>query len=223
MKGTDGTTAATLDARSRDLLREAHAWRLLALLLERPRAGWREEVASLAEGVADEPLAEAARAAASASEGDYLALLGPGGAVSPREAGHRETADPAHVMSEICAYHEAFGFRPASEDPPDHVAVEAAFVGYLRLKEAFALAQGDAGAGEIAAEAARTFVERHLASCAEPIAGGLAARSEGAFALAAKALLARVGPRPANLEGAWAPQGLARVACPGGCEFDLEG
>jgi len=168
--------------------------------------------------VRDATLVQAARAAAGASEGGYLALLGPGGAVSPREAGHRETTDPARVLAEIRAYHEAFGFAPAGEDPPDHVAMEVEFVGYLRLKEAFALASGDAESAAIAAEAGKTFVERHLASCAEPIAHGLDAVSEGHLALAAKALLARVGPRPAKVEGAWVPQGLATTGCSGGCE-----
>ena len=207
-----------LDGKVRELLSEAHAWRLLSLLFERPTAGWSEEVAALAAGLRDPDLADAARSAPEASEAEYLAWLGPGGVVSAREAGHRETTDPAHVLAEIESYHRAFGFAPAREDPPDHVAVETAFVGYLGLKEAFALAQGEAEAASIAAEASRTFVERHLSTCAQPIAEAIGARSDGYLARAARVLFARVGPRPPDLEGGWVPRGLDVFECPAACE-----
>jgi nitrate reductase assembly molybdenum cofactor insertion protein NarJ len=200
--------------RVRDLLREALEWRLIGLLLERPRGRWWAEVATLANDCPDADLQEAARAAVRAAEGPYLAALGPGGAVSPREAGHRETADPGHLLSEIAAFYRAFAYEPATEEPPDHVSVGAGFVGYLRLKQAYAAARGDAEAAEVTAEAARRFLASHLATCAEPIAEGLAAAGVPHLALASRALLRRTGPRPADIEGGWAPRGLCAEGCP---------
>jgi hypothetical protein len=149
---------------------EAAEWRLLGLLLQRPRSGWREEVAALGREVADRRLAAAAVAAETADEGFYLALLGPGGLVSPRAVSYQAFADPGGILSEIAGYHEAFAFRPRVEDPPDHVGVLCDFVGYLRFKEAYARARGESEAAQLAAEARRHVVETHLA----PIACALA-------------------------------------------------
>lgn len=155
---------------------EAAEWRLLGLLLQRPRPGWREQVEALAREVADERLAAAAAAARDADEGFYLALFGPGGAVSPRAVTYRAFADPGGILGEIAGYHEAFGFRSDGEDPPDHVAVLCDFVSYLRFKEAYARAGGDDEAASLCAEARQHVVESHLA----PIACALAEMFEAA-------------------------------------------
>jgi hypothetical protein len=46
---------------------EAATWRLLGLLLERPRAGWHAEVAALAREIADPALNGAAQSAQAAT------------------------------------------------------------------------------------------------------------------------------------------------------------
>jgi hypothetical protein len=220
--------ARVLDDRCAELLREAQEWRLLGLLFERPRAGWHAHVARLAAGLTDADLRSAAEEAVAAHEGAYLAVLGPGGAFSPREAGYRRTADPARLLAEIRAAYDAFAFAPEREDPFDHVAVEAGFVGWLKLKEAFAHASGDHAAAAITAAATRGFVERHVACLAEPLADRLATLAEGHLAPASRALLARAGPRPRDLEGDWVPQGFDDESCAlacgaaGGCAPDEE-
>jgi len=80
--------------------RIAHAaeWRLLGLLFERPRDAWRREVANVAQEVADAALSGAAAGAQDATEGHYLAMLGPGGAVSPREVKYRSFEDPGRFV-----------------------------------------------------------------------------------------------------------------------------
>ncbi len=156
-----------------EFLAEAAEWRLMGLLLERPRPGWGNEVKSLASEVLDEPLKAAAEASREATEGTYLGLLGPGGFVSPREVAYRPQEDPGKIMSDLAAFYEAFAFSPEAEDPLDHIAVEAGFAGYLRLKELYALARGDEKAVATTAEAHRHFLEEHLGTFVEPFAQGL--------------------------------------------------
>jgi hypothetical protein len=184
------------DPAIRALIEEAAWWRLLGLLFERPRGGWREEVAALAAEVGDPDLRAAAGAAATAAEGPYLRLLGPGGDVSPREAAHRGAEDPARTLSGLAALYGAFAYRPRAEDPPDHVAVEAGFAGYLRLKEAYARGRGDPVAAEDAASAHARFVATHLRALAGPLGRRLAAAGASWLALAALCLVSRAGNAP---------------------------
>lgn len=190
---------------SRDAMAGAARWRLLGLLLERPRPGWAREAEALAREAGDPLLGEAALAARDASEGGYLALLGPGGAVSPREVAYRGAEEPGALLADIAAFHRAFAFAPSSEDPIDHVAVLAGFVGYLRLKEAFALARGDAAAAETTRAAAGRFLDEHVRSVAEPFARGLEEAGAGTtlphVLLAARAALEELGPAAARAMG----------------------
>jgi len=153
---------------------EAAEWRLIGLLLERPRYDWHDEVAALSREVRNVALRDAAAAAGAATEGDYLRLLGPGGAVSPREVTYQPFADPGQVLASLATVYDAFAFRPRVEEPIDHVAVEVAFVGYLLLKEAFALAGGDSEAAALTAAARRGIVEAHLVTFATTFAERLA-------------------------------------------------
>jgi hypothetical protein len=121
-----------------------------------------EEVRALARDLGDGKLSAIAEAAEGAREEAYLALLGPGAPVSPREVAYRGRTDPGRVVGDVVAFYEAFAFHPRTEDPPDHVAVEAGFVGYLHLKEAYAAQQGQAEEAERTAQARRTFVADHL-------------------------------------------------------------
>jgi nitrate reductase assembly molybdenum cofactor insertion protein NarJ len=148
------------------LVAEAAEWRLMGLLLERPRAGWHEEVIRLGAEVRDRALRDAAAPARDAAEGKYLRLLGPGGRVSPREVSYQPFADPGQLLAELAISYEAFAFRPQVGEPIDHIAVEVAFVSYLLLKEAFAMASGDRIAATTSARARRAFIESHLATFA---------------------------------------------------------
>lgn len=189
-------TAAIADPRIQELLDEATAWRLLGLLFERPREDWRQEVESLRPAVRDADIAAAVEAAREeATEGLYLAVLGPGGLASPREVASRGMGDPGQILSDILAFHKAFAFRPEAEEPPDHVAVEAGFLGYLCLKQAYARMRGNEGEAEIAAQAAAHFCEEHLSSLAWPLADRLEKTGVRYLALAGRALARLTGPR----------------------------
>ncbi len=194
-----------------ELMAEAAAWRLMGLLMERPRPGWNEELDTLAREVVDPSLRAAVEAAKGASEGTYLGLLGPGGFISPREVAHRPKEDPGKVLADLAGFYEAFAFAPQVEDPIDHIAVEAGFVAYLRMKEAYALAGGDEEASETTAESIKHFLDAHLGTFVEPFAQGLEPSGVSYLIGAARALLKRVKELLGGASGTSEPQGAAQA------------
>lgn len=179
------------------LLREAAGWRLLGLLFECPRGDWHRQVEALARETDDPDLREAVdHARTQASEGLYHAVFGPGGPVSPREVTDLGGVQLGHLLSELGAYYAAFAFHPRTDEPHDHVSVEASFMGYLRMKQAYALASGDHDAAAITHDAAAGFRAEHLSAMAPRIAGALQSGTVPYLAVAGRALLARVGPPP---------------------------
>jgi nitrate reductase assembly molybdenum cofactor insertion protein NarJ len=129
-----------------------------------------------------------------ADEGSYLRLLGPGGLVPARAVAYRPFADPGWVLADIGRHHGAFGFRPTSDEPADHIAVLADFVAYLLLKEACAR-ERDEELASIVRETRARFVDEHLV----PIAARMADRLEACGAVdwsAAVRVLAEKIPAP---------------------------
>lgn len=178
----------------RQLIEESVAWRMFSLAFERPRNGWRDHVASIASDVADAQVRGVAELAKEqASEELFIDLFGPGGAISPREVAYRGFADPGHLLAELETVYGAFAYEPTSEECPDHISVEAGFVGYLRMKQAFARIVGDEEAEKVSAEAAAMFIKEHLA----PVAHGVSKRFEGVddlyIARAARLMRERLG------------------------------
>jgi nitrate reductase assembly molybdenum cofactor insertion protein NarJ len=205
----------------RQLIEESVAWRMFSLAFERPRNGWREHVASIASDVADPDVRGVAELAKEqASEELFLDLFGPGGSISPREVAYRGLADPGHLLAALETIYGAFAYAPKSEECPDHVSVEAGFVGFLKLKQAFARIAGDAEAESIAKDAEAMFVADHLA----PVAAGLCSRLDGddAFyvARAARLMRERIGdvPVPEIVE----PADDDEMGCAGGCPIEQE-
>lgn len=206
--------APTLDAPARAWLAEAAEWRLIGRLLEIPRGDWGRDVAALAAEVGDAGLVAAAAAAEGAAEGDYLEALGPGGRVSPREVAHVPLAQPGLLLGDVAAFYDAFAYRPALAEPLDHVAVEAGFLSFLRLKQAYARTQGDEERAAIAGEGAARFLGEHLRPLAAAVAHGLRESQVPHLRLLAAELTRRVGPhRPRVL---LAPE----VDDDAGCAFD---
>lgn len=180
------------------MIREASTYRLIGLLLERPRDAWRTEVASLARESGDPDLRHAAAAAESATEGDYLAVFGPGGAVSPRETGHRRD-DPGALLAGLAYLYDSFGYRPVREDPLDHVAVETGFAGFLHLKLAYATATGEGEKARMARAACDAFLGERLAAFAQHLATRLCEVGAPPYLrAAAEGLAVRVAPYVRN-------------------------
>ncbi len=177
------------------LLNEAAEWRLISLLFDCPQDDWFSQVSQLGEQVHDKELSKAARAAQKeASEGFFHSIFGPGGPAPGREVSYRSWVEPGQMLSELSAYYDAFGFKTKTNEVPDHIAVEAGFVGYMRLKELYARECGDDQNAEITADAAAAFIDDHLSKYSEKMNALLAGSGIEYLELAGEALFARVGP-----------------------------
>ena len=180
-----------------DLLRQAAEWHLIGLLLQCPDDGWPDRLASLAVEVDDPKLHAAVKAAQrEVTAGVYHTAFGPGGPAAPREVSHRDTVIPGGFLSDLCGFYEAFAYQPPAMETPDHVASEAGFIGYMRLKEAYARTCNDDEQAQIAAVAATRFIEEHLAMLAHRFAASVKDSGIEYLELAAESLLNRVGPMP---------------------------
>ena len=114
-----------LSADSRALIAEAAEWRLLALLFEYPGEEWRRQLDALASEVPQQELRRAAEGSQQeACEGLHIALFGPGGPVSLREATYQGGVQLGYLMSELSAIYDAFGFQPRTEEALDHLSVD---------------------------------------------------------------------------------------------------
>ncbi|HMQ04760.1 MAG TPA: molecular chaperone TorD family protein [Pyrinomonadaceae bacterium] len=180
-----------------NILREAAKWRMTALLFECPSEEWKREVAMLSAELDDENLRKAAaRAQDEAREGLYHATFGPGGPAPPREVTYRSWVQPGYLLAELSAFYDAFAYRPKTPDVPDHVAVEAGFIAYLKLKSVFAMANGDIEAARVSQDAAERFASDHISKFAEILAGSLEFSGIQYLALAGKSLFRLVGKDP---------------------------
>ena len=187
-----------MEIRVHALLTQAAEWRLIGRLFECPVGTWQDEIVALARDLEDPLLGSAVtHALEEASEGLYHSTFGPGGPAPPREVTYVKTIQLGYLLSELTAFYDAFAYRPVTRESPDHVSVEAGFIGYLRLKEAYAVTRGDEGQAAVTAGAAATFVREHLAAFAEPLAATLDASGVAYLAEAARALATRTGPPPA--------------------------
>jgi nitrate reductase assembly molybdenum cofactor insertion protein NarJ len=182
-----------------ELLNDAAEWRLIARLFECPSAQWHRDVEALASEVGSAALKTAAGlTGADATEGQYHSVFGPGGPAPPREVSYRETIELGSLMSELAGYYEAFGYHPVILEAPDHVAVEAGFMAYLRFKEAYAVASGLSEEAITTALAADRFRTDHVAVCAAPLAAVLGDSGIEYLAQASALLAARAGDPPAR-------------------------
>lgn len=190
--------SGALDPRVVACLREAAEWRLLGRLFECPSPAWRDEIVALAAEIDDPALASAAAEASSEGrEGAFHAVFGPGGPAPPREVSYHDTLELGSVMGDLASQYEAFGYRPATVETPDHVAVEVGFLAYLALKEAYARASGAEEQAALVRRAADRFRAGHLAVMARPLARLLAGPPVSYLARAATLLAERAGPPPA--------------------------
>jgi nitrate reductase assembly molybdenum cofactor insertion protein NarJ len=206
-----------VDSEERRLLEQAADWRLLGLLFECPTASWRDQVRALAREISDAEIRFAAEhALEEASEGLYHALFGPGGPAPARELSYQNSLEAGYLLSELVSYYNAFAYRPTSCEAPDHISVEAGFLGYLRLKEAYALACSEAEHAAVTHEAAQRFLEDHLCVLAEPLAAALGESGMRYLTLAGEALLCRTGPPRKVVH----PSGSDSEVPVEGCAFD---
>ena len=187
---------STLTPATQALLAEAAEWHLIGLLFHCPSSAWKEQLIALATEVRDPDLHAAVRhAVAEAAEETFHSIFGPGGPAPAREASYQATIQLGQLLSELNAYYNAFAYTPPSgAEPLDHVSVEAGFISFLRLKQAFALENESESEVAVTAEAADRFLEEHLSNMAEPLSYALDHSGTPYLQLAGRALLRRAGP-----------------------------
>ncbi len=196
------SNTSVLSSEVQALVGQAAEWRLIELLFRCPSETWKQQVDAVACEVKDPDLCDAARmAVAGASEGVFHSLFGPGGPAPAREASYNGAVQLGYLMAELSTYYNAFAYSPgAANEPLDHVSVEAGFIGYLKLKQAFALSQRAETEQSVSAEAADRFIKEHLCTIAEPLSSALDQSGEAYLELAGRALLRRTGPSPQPLK-----------------------
>lgn len=175
------------------LLSEARIYRLIGLLFERPKSETQAQAKALLAELEPGELQRCGEECSGVSEGHYLALFGPGGPISPREVAWRGRLDPGEILADLGAFYQAFAYRPAAEDPPDHLAVQLGFVAYLRVKEAYARANDAAEEAEVTANAAERFLEVHLRPWVGRVATRLATMELAPFAALSGLLAELIG------------------------------
>jgi TorA maturation chaperone TorD len=131
--------------------------------------------AALLDGGAPGPVSEAARRLVAALDGAFpdldrlrARLFGPTlrGRVCPYETeyGGAHLFQQAQSLADVAGYYLAFGLTPPADggERADHAALEFEFLGFLSLKEAYALERRDAEMVQVSRAALRRFLRDHL-------------------------------------------------------------
>ena len=109
------------------------------------------------------------------------------------EWGRRHVFGQSQDLGDIRGFYEAFGVRPRrGGERPDHLACELEFLSLLAIKEAMALAAGDADRVEICRGAASHFLEDHPGRWVVALAARIAGRAPRSGYAAAAALAATI-------------------------------
>ncbi|MCK6545723.1 hemerythrin domain-containing protein [Myxococcota bacterium] len=165
---------ATLDLKR--ALERATLCRALSRALALPSRDLAAELVGLAAALGGEEAARLRHLAACAStepgtpelETVWHRTLGAGGACRAAESDYqpwRTIGGKGAILGDVAAFYSAFAFDPTVElrESPDNVAVQLSFLGWLHLKEAYALEHGLAEEVEICRQAAERFTDDHLA------------------------------------------------------------
>lgn len=189
----------------RAALASASLCRALSLAFRAPgedlAAELRALAASLAEPERGRVLALAERVTPD-HEVDYHRVLGAGGSCPCAESDHlpwRTIGGKGAILGDVAAYYRAFAYHPEVEerDSPDRLSIELGFLGWLHLKEAFALSEGRAADARVCRDARESFTEEHLATWVDVLVDRLeASEGETFFGEAARVLRASLAFEP---------------------------
>lgn len=118
----------------------------------------------------------------------YHVLIGSAGSISPYESdyqipGQEGIHDKGAILGDVAAFYKAFRFEYATDfqEVPDHVAVELAFLGYIKLKEAYALAIENQEDYQICSDAEKKFLNDHLLPWLPQFLEGILNQSQDTF------------------------------------------
>lgn len=211
-------------------LERATLCRALSRALALPTRELPAELVGLAAALAGEEAARLHRLAALATpepgaaelETTWHRILGAGGACRAAESDYqpwRTIGGKGAILGDAAAFYTAFSFDPTLEfrESPDNVAIELSFLGWLHLKEAYALERGLTDEIEICRQASERFTDEHLAPWLEVFTekleevGGESFYGEVARVLRAS-LTFEKKPEPRGPRGA--PDGVAFAGVP---------
>jgi TorA maturation chaperone TorD len=157
----------------RELLEVGATWRFMSLLFRCPNDAPASSIRTLASELPSQwrPKANEIGSASGSPqlEAAYHGLLGSGGPVSPYESdyqgpGKEGLREKGAILGDVAGFYKAFAFDHSKEmlETPDHIAVELAFMSYIKLKEAYACMDGDHEAYRICLDAEEKFLTEHL-------------------------------------------------------------
>lgn len=183
-----------MSGRAEGLLERATLFRFLSLLFQPPREGRSEELSALAAGLPGSLRLEGeklARLFTGGAEDDYHRLFGGAGACRDCESDfERPSLGTKEVAADAAGFYRAFRFQGVREvpAPPDNVATELSFLGYLSLKAAYARGEGMGEEEAMCLDAGGKFVREHLGRWLDPFLDRVveATKGEGFFGEAAR-------------------------------------
>ena len=109
------------------------------------------------------------------------------------EWGRRHVFGQSQELADIRGFYAAFGVRPRrGGERPDHVACQLEFLSLLALKEAIAIARGEAEHRAVCVDAERRFLADHIGRWLPALAGQIERRHPGCGYAAVGALAAAV-------------------------------
>lgn len=190
-------------------LGRAALYRLLGAVFAYPGPERCAEIARLAGAIGETSLADAriapalTRLAGAARDADppavaaeHVFLFDRQVHCSPHEGSYGDApqlAGKSVLLADIAGFYTAFGLAPTSGEPEveDHIVAELEFMSALAVKEAWALAEGEAEGLAVTRGAQAAFLTDHLSRWAATFAEAIEAATPLPYYTAAAALLAR--------------------------------
>jgi len=205
--GAPGPLATDTDVTA--TLGRAALYRLLGAAFAYPGPERCAEIARLADTIVETPAADARiapalRALAGAARdadpptvaAEHVFLFERQVHCSPHEGSYGDApqlAGKAALLADISGFYMAFGLTPSTGEPEveDHIVAELEFMSALAVKEAWAIAEGQAEGLGVTRQAQHAFLVDHLGRWAATFAEAIEAATPLAYYTAAAALLAR--------------------------------
>ena len=232
-------------------LARAALYRLLGAAFAYPGPERCAEIARLADTIVETPLADARIApalsalAGAARDADsptvaaeHVFLFERQVHCSPHEGSYGDApqlAGKAALLADISGFYMAFGLTPSTGEPEveDHIVAELEFMSALAVKEAWAIAEGQAEGLGVTRQAQLAFLADHLGRWAATFAEAIEAATPLAYYTTAAALLSlwvgaeceRVGAAPQRVAGRLGldPMQAETFTCPmAGAESSVE-
>ena len=178
-----------------ELEEEAADWTLIALLLERPIAEWRERLLEAAQGTFDPELRTAVLLAQREGSANFHEVLfGPNGLLVSRESSYRGEGDQTPLMADLRGLAASLGYTRIGDEPADHILAVAGLMAHALQARADAMTDGNVGEGFYLEGVTEWLRRAHLAWFSDQISRALLETEVCYLSHVAYALELRVHP-----------------------------